>query len=313
MTLLRSVDRKQPSRWPKPQPNGGTVQSSVVVGSAEDSLSQRDFKRICELVYSEAGIRLGPEKKIMIEGRLKKRLKALNMDSYGEYCEHLFGQAGRKTELVSFIDVVTTNKTDFFRESGHFDFLAQTALPELASGAASGRPAIVWSAGCSTGEEPYTLGMVLSEFAASRPGFRFRILATDISTIVLSKAQMAVYAEEATAPVPANLKRKYFLRSRDRESARVRVVPELRQAVEFRRLNFMDAEYGWTEKADAIFCRNVLIYFDRATQENILRKLCRYLHPGGFLFVGHSESLHDMSLPVTPLGPALYRKQHARA
>lgn len=277
----------------------------------EDSLSHRDFKRVCELVYSEAGIRLGPEKKIMIEGRLRKRLRALDMDSYDTYCDYLFGKKGMKMELISLIDVVTTNKTDFFRESGHFDFLTQKALPELISGPASSRPVLMWSAGCSTGEEPYTLGMVLSEFAASRPGFRFRIVATDISTTVLSKAQLGIYSEDAIAPVPSDLKRKYFMRSRDRESARVRVVPELRQSVEFKRLNFMDAEYGWTQRADAIFCRNVLIYFDRPTQERILRKLCHYLHPGGFLFVGHSESLHDMTLPVTPLGPALYRKLHA--
>ena len=277
----------------------------------EDSLSHRDFKRVCELVYSEAGIRLGPEKKIMIEGRLRKRLRALDMDSYDTYCDYLFGKKGMKMELISLIDVVTTNKTDFFRESGHFDFLTQKALPELVSGPASSRPVLIWSAGCSTGEEPYTLGMVLSEFAASRPGFRFRIVATDISTTVLSKAQLGIYSEDAIAPVPSDLKRKYFMRSRDRESARVRVVPELRQSVEFKRLNFMDAEYGWTQRADAIFCRNVLIYFDRPTQERILRKLCHYLHPGGFLFVGHSESLHDMTLPVTPLGPALYRKLHA--
>jgi chemotaxis protein methyltransferase CheR len=213
-----------------------------------------------------------------------------------------------RDEIVSLIDVVTTNKTDFFRESAHFDFLVQKALPELTQQMAYGRPFLIWSAGCSTGEEPYTMAIVLSEYAAAHSGFRFRILASDISTQVLAKAEMAVYNEETIAPVASHLKRKYFMRSRDKQNPKVRVVPELRQTVEFRRLNFMENDYGMTEKADAIFCRNVIIYFDRPTQERILRKLSLCLTPGGFLFVGHSETLHDMNLPLQAVAPALYRR-----
>jgi chemotaxis protein methyltransferase CheR len=183
-----------------------------------------------------------------------------------------------------------------------------TALPELTSRNASGRPLIIWSAGCSSGEEPYTLAMVLNEYALTHTGFRYRIMATDISTSILKKALMAVYTEEVAGPVPRALKRKYFLRSREPGAGRVRVSPELRGQVEFRRLNFMDPDYGLTEKADAIFCRNVIIYFDRPTQERILRKLAHHLAPGGFLFVGHAETLHDMDLPLTPVAPALYRR-----
>jgi chemotaxis protein methyltransferase CheR len=155
--------------------------------------------------------------------------------------------------------------------------------------------------------------MVLSEYAETHPGFRFRILATDISTAVLAKAEMGVYTEEVIGPVPAALKRKYFMRSRDRDSNRVRVVPELRQLVEFRRLNFMEDNYGLAEKADAIFCRNVIIYFDRPTQERILNKLSHHLVPRGYMFVGHAETLHDMNLPLAPVAPALYRRIDARA
>jgi chemotaxis protein methyltransferase CheR len=166
----------------------------------------------------------------------------------------------------------------------------------------------VWSAGCSTGEEPYTLAMVMSEYAGTHPGFRFRIMATDISNPVLEKAAKGVYSNVDVRPVPAALKTRYLMRSRDRGSDRVRIVPELRRLVEFRRLNFMDDDYGIAEKAQAIFCRNVIIYFDRVTQQRILRNLTGHLEPGGYLFVGHAETLHELDLPLVPVAPALYRK-----
>jgi chemotaxis protein methyltransferase CheR len=275
----------------------------------EEGLSTRDFARLRELIYTETGICLSPEKKTMVEVRLKRRLRTLNMETYAQYCDFVFGRKGMKEELIFLINVITTNKTDFFREPLHFEFLAQKALPELAL---NGHSIVVWSAGCSSGEEPYTLAIVLSEYAAAHPGFHFRILASDISTDMLERAEMGIYSSECVAPIPLALKRKYLLRSRDSQSPRVRVVPELRKLVDFRRLNFMDSDYMLAEKVDAIFCRNVLIYFDRATQESILRKLVHNLTPSGYLFVGHSETLHDMDLPVIPVAPALYRKAHAR-
>lgn len=287
------------------------MHSASTAVDVEDTLSGKDFARLRELIYSEAGICLSAEKRTMVEGRLKRRLRALNIESYGQYCAYLFGSKGMKVELVPFIDVVTTNKTDFFRESSHFDYLSQQVLPALTAARPEGRTRLFWSAGCSSGEEPYTLAMVLSEYAAAHPPFRFRILATDISTAVLSKAELGVYSADAAGPVPMPLRRKYFMRSRDPHSAQLRVVPELRQLVEFRRLNFMNANYGIAEKAEAIFCRNVLIYFDRPTQQRILQKLCNHLQPDGFLFVGHSESLHDLDLPVVPVAPALYRRRDA--
>ncbi|MGD0732839.1 MAG: protein-glutamate O-methyltransferase [Terracidiphilus sp.] len=283
------------------------------MSARDECISSRDYLRLCDLIYAEAGIHLGTEKKTMLEVRIKRRLRDLNLGSYSRYCDYLFERQGMKDELVNLIDVVTTNKTDFFREPRHFDFLLSTALPDLASGNPGGRPLLLWSAGCSTGEEPYTLAMVLSEYALAHPGFRFRILATDISTTVLAKAELGVYSQDIAAPVPPALRRKYFMRSREPGSDRLRVVPELRRLVEFRRLNFIDADYGIAEKADAIFCRNVIIYFDRPTQERILRKLTHHLVPGGYLFVGHSETLHDMDLPVTPVAPALYRRLDGRA
>jgi chemotaxis protein methyltransferase CheR len=284
------------------------VRPVPIMNAHEESLSSRNYTRLCDLIYATAGIALGKEKKTMLEVRIKRRLKELDLPSYEQYCDYLLGAKGQSEELVSFIDVVTTNKTDFFRESGHFDFLSGNALPHFVARNGCGPNFLIWSAGCSTGEEPYTMAMVLNEFAELHPGFRFKILATDISTTVLKKAEQGIYFNETVQPVPAALKQKYFMRSRDSHSNRTRVVPELRQFVQFQRLNFIDADYGIRERFDAIFCRNVIIYFDRPTQQKILRKLSHHLLPGGFLFVGHAETLHDMDLPLEPVAPALYRK-----
>lgn len=274
----------------------------------DEGISNADFTRLRTLIYEQSGINLSADKKTMLELRIKRRVRSLSLNSFVEYCEYLFGHQGLKEELVHFLDVVTTNKTDFFREPGHFNFLVEKALPELGPRDRSGRDLLIWSAGCSTGEEPYTLAMVLSEYALTHPGFRFRLLATDIATTVLEKAHRGIYKTEVMSPVPADLRRKYFLRSRDPGAQRVRVVPELRRLIEFRRVNFKDADFGLIEKADAIFCRNVIIYFDRLTQEQILQKLARHLVPHGYLFVGHAEALHGMNLPLEPVAPAVYRK-----
>jgi chemotaxis protein methyltransferase CheR len=274
----------------------------------EDTISNSDFGRLRSLIYAQSGITLTPEKKTMLELRIKRRVRSLDLSSFADYCNYLFGPRGHKDELVHLLDVVSTNKTDFFREPEHFDFLIQKAVPDLTARNPSGRFLMVWSAGCSTGEEPYTLAMVLHEYGLAHPGFRFRVLATDLSTTVLEKAERGIFNTEVVRPVSPELKRKYFMRSRDRNSDLTRVVPELRKLVEFRRLNFMDADFGLSQKADIIFCRNVIIYFDQQTQEKIIQKLAHQLLPGGYLFVGHSETLHDMDLPLTPVAPALYRK-----
>jgi chemotaxis protein methyltransferase CheR len=276
----------------------------------DEFISMSDYTRLCRLIYGEAGIALGTTKKTMLEGRVRRRLKALDISSYGDYCRYLFSERGHQEELIHLIDAVTTNKTDFFREPRHFDFLASSVLPEHMVGSESRRPFLVWSAGCSTGEEPYTMAVVLSEFAAAHPGFSFKILATDISTTVLAKAELGIYSSDVARAVPQPLKVKYFLRGRGSE--RVRVAPELRRLIEFRRLNFMDADFGIQEKFDAIFCRNVIIYFDRPTQQAILNKITQCLCPGGHLFMGHAETLHDLNLPLTQVAPALFRRVDGR-
>jgi len=273
-----------------------------------DGLTQKDFDRLRRLIHVQAGISLGPDKKTMLEIRLKRRLHGLHFGTCGEYVEYLFAHDGDQEELVHLIDVVTTNKTDFFREAGHFEYLASSALPELAVRRGTTRRSLIWSAGCSTGEEPYTLGMVISEYAQGCPGFRFGILATDICTQVLAKAALGIFKSEVMRPIPPGLRKKYFMRSRDPSSDLLRAVPELRALVEFRRLNFMDADFGLSEPVEIIFCRNVIIYFDRPTQVRILAKLTSHLAPGGYFFAGHSESLQGMDLPLAPVAPSVYRK-----
>jgi chemotaxis protein methyltransferase CheR len=276
----------------------------------ENGISDEGFVRFSRLITEQCGIRMPPQKKTMLETRLRKRLRSLGMDSFDAYGEYVFSKAGMQDELTHLIDVITTNKTDFFREADHFDYLLDHALPVLVEHHDAGirRPLQVWSAGCSTGEEPYTLAMVLSEFAEREPGFTFEILATDISTKVLEAARVGIYREEKFAGVPREIQRKYLLRSRDREQARMRIVPELRAKVTFRYLNFMESDYGVGKTMDVIFCRNVLIYFDRATQETILRRLTRHLAPDRYLFTGHAETLGGMDLPLTPMAPSVYRR-----
>jgi len=291
---------------------GTTVQERETAerrGTAE-GLSASDFTRFGELIHSTCGIKMPPQKKSMLEARLRKRLRNLGMQGFDEYSEFVFSPRGMQEELVNLIDVVTTNKTDFFREPKHFDFLAEVALPRLINsyGAGVQRPLRVWSAGCSTGEEPYTLAMVLSEFASTSPGFDFTILGTDISTQVLEKARLGVYRQERVEPVPEGLKKKYLLRSRDPEKGLVRLAPELRTKVLFRHLNFMGGDFGLREPIDVIFFRNVMIYFDRSQQMALLERLCACLPPGRYLFTGHSESLHGMGLPIVQVAPAVYRK-----
>jgi chemotaxis protein methyltransferase CheR len=273
-------------------------------------MSHKDYTRLSSFIYKECGIKLAEGKKLMLEARLHKRLKALNLLSYSDYCDYLFSPAGLKDELSRMIDLVTTNKTDFYREPDHFEYLRSAASPELLSmdGAGVRKNLSIWSCACSSGEEPYTLAMVVSEFAEAYEGYRFSILATDISTRVLEKGREAVYDEERVLPLPMALKKRYLLRSKDKAKGLVRISSHLRRLVEFRRLNLMDESYGIKGLMHVIFCRNIIIYFDRRTQEDLLKKLCYCLTPGGFLFMGHSENLHGMDLPLSVVAPAAYRK-----
>lgn len=278
----------------------------------ETTLSDTEFRRLSEFISNYTGIKMPREKKIMLEGRLRKRLRKLSMNSFSQYIEYLFSDQGMETELLNMIDVVTTNKTDFFREPGHFDFMIQNALPQLIAtmGSGIGEKLMIWSAGSSTGEEAYSIAMTIEEFGEKYPGFKlsYRILATDICTEVLETGHRGIYSEDKAENIPLVLRKKFLLRSKDPRRREIRILPKLREHVKFRRLNFLDEDFGFREHMDIIFCRNVIIYFDKPTQKKILKKLTDYLKPGGFLFIGHSETLLEMDLPLQLIAPTIYRR-----
>ncbi len=279
------------------------------------SMKEEDFQRLSSLIKTELGIKMPWSKKTMLESRLMKRLRGLGIDSYSEYCRYLFSPEGGEQEYVHLIDAVTTNKTDFFRESAHFDYLLEKVLPELTGpdGPRHRKKVNIWSAGCATGEEPYTLAMVLSEYAGSHPGFSFTILGTDISTRALRKAELGVYDLERALPIPDAFKKKYMLKGKGQSAGLARVTPEIRACVNFQRLNFMDGDYCLGGHADVVFCRNVIIYFDRHTQEEMLTGISRYMTPGGYLFVGHSETLTGLSVPLSQVVATVYRKPNGQS
>lgn len=274
------------------------------------ALSDADFRRLARFIESELGIRMPDTKRIMLESRLQKRVRHFGYRGFTEYVDYVFSPEGRESELINMIDAVTTNKTDFFREADHFDYLIGSIVPEAERlfGAGASRPFSVWSAGCSTGEEPYTIAMVLEERRKSVPRFSYRIFASDLSTQVLEKAREGVYDESKVEIVPLSFKKKYMLRAKAPGSTLVRMKPEIRARLSFARINFMDDSYPIDETFDVIFCRNVIIYFERKTQEMILGRLCDHVRRGGWVVLGHSETLTGMDVPLRSVAPTVYKR-----
>jgi chemotaxis protein methyltransferase CheR len=273
-----------------------------------DALAARDYRRIADLVESRVGIRLPPSKRAMVEGRLRRRVRALELPGLDAYCRLLFDDGAINDELVPLIDAVTTNKTDFFREPQHFVYLQQHAVPELLADRAS-RRLKVWSAGCSNGAEPYTLAMVLAELAP-RLRFQFAILGADICTEVLEQAAAAIFPAAMMDTVPPEMAARWVMRSRDPACRTVRIVPELRRMVRFMHLNLIDRSYPVDRDVDIIFCRNVLIYFDAANQRAVVERLAGHLRPGGFLFLGHSDCISgDEHAQLRPVAVTVFQRR----
>lgn len=271
------------------------------------NLSMKDFNRLSDFIYQNYGIKMPLEKKVMLQSRLQKRLRALNMATFAEYVDYVFSKKGHE-EVVLMMDQVSTNKTDFFREPHHFDFLVETIIPAFTQRTAHKLNLNIWSAGCSSGEEAYTLAMVLENYMEQNQEFNYHIYCTDISTKVLQAAIDAVYKEERVSVVPMEFKRKYLLKSKDPLKKNVRIVPELRAKTSFDRLNLMDVYYDVPYSFDIIFCRNVLIYFDKKTQEKVINKLAGKLKKGGYFFLGHSESIMAMNVPLRQIKPTVFVK-----
>ena len=273
-----------------------------------DYLSPANFDYLAKFIENYSGIKMPPSKKTMVECRLRRRAQALGLRSLQDYCTFLFQQNGLDREGINLIDAVTTNKTDFFREPNHFQFLAEEAIPMLLEeGALDRSPLKAWSAASSTGAEPYTLAIVLAEQGNAIPGFS--ILATDISTQVLRIGTHAVYPAAMADAIPVELRKRYLLRGKQGARDRVRVVPELRRTVRFERLNLMETPYSVDRDMHIVFCRNILIYFDKPTQRKVLNQLCQHLRPGGFLFLGHSETVAGFELPLRQVSASVFRTE----
>ena len=269
-------------------------------------LRDTEFEKISRLVYSHCGIHLHDGKKELVKARLSKRIREGNFKSFADYYDYV--KTGEGTdEFIAMIDSLSTNLTSFFREDGHFRALSRI-VPELArEGARRGRPRIrLWSAGCSSGEEPYTMAITALE-AAQGLNAEIRILATDISTRVLKKAAQGVYPAERVKSVPPDLLRKYFQVGQGSWAGHYRVKRDVRDLVSFERFNLMDPPPPG-DPFDVIFCRNVMIYFDKKTQEGLVNRFHGCLVRGGYLFIGHSESLTGLSHAFQYLEPSLYRK-----
>jgi chemotaxis protein methyltransferase CheR len=271
---------------------GSALVSDVVLGAAE-------FEEIARIVHAVAGIRLPPGKEGLVRARLARRLRLLGVPSFAAYVAHVQHERGR-AELAEMVDALTTNKTDFFREAAHFDYLRERVLAARAPGA----PLRFWSAGCSSGEEPYTLAVVLRESLPDVDRRDVRILATDISRRVLAHARAGSYSDAALEGVPEPLRRRHFARTPD---GAWQASPSLRRLVTFAPLNLVGP---WPMKGpfDAILCRNVMIYFDKATQQRLVDRYWRLLPPGGHLFVGHAESLSGLQHRFRYVQPAVYAR-----
>jgi len=255
-------------------------------------ISDRSFRRVAALVYEAAGLSLNESKKSLVTARLSRRIHALGLSSYEAYLDFLQEPSGRLQELESFINSLTTNKTDFFREPHHFHYLKQI-LPDLvATGEARGRRSLrVWSSACSTGEEPYSLAMVLHTFFAGHSGWKVQVLASDIDTQVLATASAGIYSDASVADVPPEYRARFFKRAVGLPSGTFRISSQLRSMVLFRRINLIYDTFKFRSGVDIIFCRNVIIYFDDACRRKLMEKFYAAMGQGSFLFLGHSESL----------------------
>ena len=276
-------------------------------GPAGSPLGDADYDFLRRLIYERSRIHLGPEKRVLVTSRLAKRLRHHRLDSYSEYCELLRSPQGAE-EMSFLIDRISTNHTHFFRELKHFDFLRATVIPKWQAETRRTEPFRVWSAASSSGEEAYSIALHLAEHFAPAETNRWQIEGTDISTRVLEVAQRGVYEADRLATIPAELLRRHFQRGVKQWDGHFRVKDELRRRVNFQHLNLLAGDYPFPRPFDLVFCRNVMIYFDRPTQETLVRQLAEKLSPGGHLLVGHSESLSGVKHTLKLVQPAIYLK-----
>ena len=269
----------------------------------EFTFSDKDFQRIKRIVYDYAGIDLNESKKNLVYNRLAKRIRFLNQDSFKEYLDYV--EKMGKEEFVHLINAITTNLTFFFRENHHFEYLAETVIPGLLKANANSKKIRIWSAGCSTGEEPYSIAIVLKETVPQ--GWDAKVIATDLDSNVVQTATNGVYAMDRLKGVTEARKKRWFLKGKGSVEGKVKVKDELKHSIEFGQLNLME-DWPIKDSIDVIFCRNVVIYFDKATQSRLFDRYAERLPMGGHLFVGHSESLYNVCDRFELLGKTIYQK-----
>ncbi len=267
-------------------------------------LNDADFDLFREIIYRESGINLSPLKKALVQSRLMRRMRELGLRDFHDYYNYL--QENFTEEKINLINCITTNKTDFFRESGHFDYLNNEALPRYERERKTSLR--IWSAGCSTGEEPYTIAITLLEYYKDRKLPDIKILATDIDTRVLDSATEGVYKEEVVKIIDRDVLRRYALKGVGANAGYYRMKDEVKQLIHFRRLNLLDDSFPMKNTFDIIFCRNVVIYFDRESQIKLFKQFYKYLNNDGYLFIGHSETLTSVSNLFYFRGRSVYGK-----
>ena len=271
----------------------------------EFDYNNADFQFVKKRIYQLAGISLSDAKQQMVYSRLARRLRLLGLQDFKDYCQLI--KSDSSEEVISFINALTTNKTSFFREKHHFDYLANTILPELAVRNKQTKRVRIWSAACSSGEEPYTIAMVLDRSKMRNSGWDSKILATDLDSNVLETARQGIYDQRMLEDVDPNYRRSFFLKGGKSQSNKIKVAGKLAERITFKQLNLME---DWPIKGpfDVIFCRNVLIYFDRPTQQMLFKRFHELLADGGHLIIGHSENLGEMGQQFEVLGRTIYRK-----
>lgn len=274
----------------------------------EYAFTDGDFKFIQDSIRTLAGIAIADHKKEMVYGRVARRVRALQLDSVKAYCEYIT-KPENQSELTEFINSLTTNLTRFFRESHHFDHLAATVLAPLAKHTGP-KKLKLWSAGCSSGMEAYTVAMTIAEHLPNWKQWDIKILATDIDTKMLSTGAAGIYAASAAQDIPRALFQKYCVRVAD-EKEKFQIVPELRSMVHFKYLNLLTQEWPMKNKFDVIFCRNVMIYFDKPSQTKLCGLFAKFLHPHAWLYIGHSEHVHGQQNTLVPSGHTIYQRTGA--
>jgi chemotaxis protein methyltransferase CheR len=282
------------------------IEMSWATDAEAKDLTQEEYELFRRLVYAKSGINLGDSKQQLVRARLGKRVRQGRFASFRSYYEYI-EKDGSGEELQMLLDAITTNTTHLFREKRHFDFLHQVAT-RWAKGATTSPPALrIWSAACSSGEEPHSMAMVVHD-ALRDTKYTAKILATDLSLKVLNRAKQGIYESHRVGSVPTDYRNRYLRQIRHDGQVCLQLAPEVLDLITFSRFNLMTPTFPFRHGFDVVFCRNVMIYFDRPTQEGLIGRIVQHLRPGGYLMIGHSESLNGVRHPLKYLEPTIYRK-----